>query len=190
MVVFLFSALCAITLGAAPCAPKDTVDRYVINGEAVTGFNGSQLEGKKILDYTIAYKDLKKKVEKIHVITTEGEGSSSFSISSSSSRPTIIVDGKEVSEEAFGKLKTDDISSVTVYKSTTTSTVTNNGSKSSSGTIIVKTKGSDSTVDVYLDGKKLSEKELKNLDLKGNVVSTNVVSQDGKVVIEYVTKKK
>lgn len=69
----ILTAVCAMALGAAPApARPDTVDRYVIDSRKVEHFDGSQLVGKAIDSWTvtIAKSDSRKKVYRVHEITT------------------------------------------------------------------------------------------------------------------------
>ena len=67
----LIAALCAVTLTAqAEEAKRDTIHKYTIDKQPVEHFDGSQLEGKHIAKYIIAYKEGKGVVEKHHVIYT------------------------------------------------------------------------------------------------------------------------
>ncbi len=51
-------------------ARTDTIDRYIINGQTVTRFDGSQLVSKTIVNYDISYKTTPDAVIKEHNITT------------------------------------------------------------------------------------------------------------------------
>lgn len=54
MLTSILSAICALALSATPVqAQADTVNLYIINGEKVTNFDGSQLVGKTISDYKL-----------------------------------------------------------------------------------------------------------------------------------------
>ena len=72
-IVFL-SVFCAVSLcAAARPAQTDTVDLYVIDGQKIAGFDGSQLVGRSIKSYdvtTAVPESGKKKVYRMHNITT------------------------------------------------------------------------------------------------------------------------
>lgn len=54
MLTSILSAVCALALGSsAMTSQADTVNVYMINGEKVTNFDGSQLCGKTVSDYRI-----------------------------------------------------------------------------------------------------------------------------------------
>lgn len=170
------TALCAISFAAAPVdAPKDTVDMFVVNGETISGFDGSVLVGETVRSYTVAFRETGDKVEKLHLIVTEN--------APAKKSPVIVVDGSQVTESEFTALKAEDVLSVNVYKSA----VTYNGSEVENGIILVKTKDGSSEPLIYIDGKKASQKDLKAL--KGRIASTNFLVKDGETVIEYTTAK-
>ena len=56
-------------------APTDTLDKYIINGEQVVKFDGSQLVGKTVSDYkvTVAKSNTADEAVRIHVIRTDGQ---------------------------------------------------------------------------------------------------------------------
>ena len=72
-IIFL-SVFCAVSLcAAARPAQSDTVDLYVIDGQKIAGFDGSQLVGRSIKSYdvtTAVPESGKKKVYRMHNITT------------------------------------------------------------------------------------------------------------------------
>ena len=77
MGTILLSAFCALALNVQSTEiKKDTIDKYVIDKQVVERFDGTQLEGKTISKYIIAYKYAGHVVEKTHVIFTEAASSS------------------------------------------------------------------------------------------------------------------
>lgn len=143
MLTFILSAVCALSLNAAPA---DTLDKYIINGEQVVKFDGSQLVGKTVSDYkvTVAKSITADEAVRIHVIRTDGQKIKAIKSSSVvesfrfenkdaefnidgknysnaevtvlSSTPLYIVDGKKCDKDAFAKIKPESIASMTVYK--------------------------------------------------------------------------
>ena len=108
MRTILLTALCAITIGTQAKVANDTIDKYIIDKQPVEHFDGSQLEGKCISKYMIAYKQGKGVVERHHVIYTGDEAEKTFTIEgdangpiviSKAVDPLIIVDGKEMTLE-------------------------------------------------------------------------------------------
>ena len=74
MLTSILSAVCALALGSsAMTSQADTVNVYMINGEKVTNFDGSQLCGKTVSDYRIgvATNNATGEVSKVHIIKTE-----------------------------------------------------------------------------------------------------------------------
>ena len=143
MLTFILSAVCALSLNAAPA---DTLDKYIINGEQVVKFDGSQLVGKTVSDYkvTVAKSITADEAVRIHVIRTDGQKIKAIKSSSVvesfrfedkdaefnidgknysnaevtvlSSTTLFIVDGKKCDKDAFAKIKPESIASMTVYK--------------------------------------------------------------------------
>ena len=127
-------------------APADTLDKYIINGEQVVKFDGSQLVGKTVSDYkvTVAKSITADEAVRIHVIRTDGQKIKAIKSSSVvesfrfedkdaefnidgknysnaevtvlSSTTVYIVDGKKCDKDAFTKIKPESIASMTVYK--------------------------------------------------------------------------
>ena len=72
MNALLISALFATLAGSNELAAQtDTIDRYIINGQVITAFDGSQLVSKTIVNYVINYKTTSDAVIKEHKITTQ-----------------------------------------------------------------------------------------------------------------------
>lgn len=172
----LIAALCAATFSAqAEEAKRDTIHKYTIDKQVVEHFDGSQLEGKRISKYIIAYKENKGVVEKHHVIYTGGEVDKSFTIEgdadgpivvSKNLGPLIIVDGKEVSEEAMALIKSEDVASVNVFKPSS-KLAKSYGEKGSKGVIMVTTKNVNAVNLSYpliiVDGKEVSNEDFAKL---------------------------
>ena len=89
-------------------SPPDTLDQYIIDNRIVEHFDGSQLEGKKIVSYKIdmvgssGHDHLR-----VHHIRTEGAPKSD---------PAYVIDGKQVSRERFEQLNPEAIKSISVIK--------------------------------------------------------------------------
>ena len=113
MRTLLLTALCAVAISSQAVEEKrDTVDKYIIDKKAVAHFDGSQLEGKRVQKYMIAYKENGNVVEKNHLIYTDGQASIVLSgavtdngiIVENTVEALIVVDGTEVSPESFSKM--------------------------------------------------------------------------------------
>ncbi len=147
MRTILLTALCAITTGTQAKIANDTIDKYIIDKQPVEHFDGSQLEGKCISKYMIAYKQGKGVVERHHVIYTGDEaektirviGSGNGPIVSIAKEPLIFVDGTETSPADFAKIKPEEIAHIEVIKDTDLA-AKQWGSKGLNGVIIVTTK--------------------------------------------------
>lgn len=111
-------------LKAAPLtAAADTLNYYVINGQPVDKFDGSQLEGKKIVSYDITIiTPPDQGPVRVHEILTEGYSHPPVSVqirptvSNDQVDPVYVIDGKQVSKKDFEQLNPADIKSMTVVK--------------------------------------------------------------------------
>ena len=122
---FLFALVSgnAILKAAPLTAAVDTLNYYVINGQPVDKFDGSQLEGKTIVSYdiTIITPPTQGPV-RVHEILTEGYSHPEFSFkirptgASDLVDPVYVIDGKQVSKKDFEQLNPADIKSMTVVK--------------------------------------------------------------------------
>lgn len=147
MRTLLLTVLCAVAISSQAVEEKrDTVDKYIIDKKVVAHFDGSQLEGKRVQKYMIAYKENGNVVEKNHLIYTDGQASIVLSgavpdngiIVDNTVEALIVVDGTEVSPESFSKMNAEDIKSMTVLKEKTA--VMLYGDKGRKGVIVVETK--------------------------------------------------
>ena len=180
MRTILLTALCAITIGTQAKVANDTIDKYIIDKQPIEHFDGSQLEGKRISKYMIAYKQGKGVVEKHHVIYTDAKivrltGNDDKSVSVVT-EPLLIVDGKEISPEDFAKLNSQAIDHIDVLKAGSKAAKEYYGKKGSNGVIIVTTKAakSNATTDgevdflvykalIIVDGKETSPEDFAKL---------------------------
>ena len=118
--LYLLTLLAALICGngilrAEPLMePADTVDHYVIDNQSIRNFDGSQLLGKKIVNYQITTVANGKEVIRIHDINTE-EGRSKFQASMMYD-PVYVLDGKQIQKAEFEKLNPDAIKSMSVIK--------------------------------------------------------------------------
>lgn len=109
----LFAVVCCYGLiRAVPCASaQDTLprQRYVIDNKMVQQFDGSQLEGKKIVSYRISTINAPSKgVIWVHDIHTDA--------AVQSGEPIYVIDGKKVSKRKFENLSPSRIKSMTIVK--------------------------------------------------------------------------
>ena len=121
MLTSILSAVCALALGAsAMTSQADTVNVYMINGEKVTNFDGSQLCGKTVSAYRIcvAANNTTGEVSKVHIIETT-KPVSSFIVNGDhiyGKDVLYVVDGVKTSSLDFIKIKQENIGSMTVCK--------------------------------------------------------------------------
>lgn len=169
MLTTLVSVICALNMGVgSPVA--DTVDVYVIDRVRTEKFDGSQLKGKTVLDYSISRKD----GVRFHTITTM-QGSVLDNLKDLEGKeavinhPVMLVDGVvQENSDILCEIDPKDLQSITViatpgseeakkygdagYKGGVVSVVTKSGAK---------VKGISSTHVVYVvNGKVVTEKEL------------------------------
>lgn len=97
------------TLLAMPTAAPDTLNQYIIDNEEVPVFDGSQLEGKKIVSYRIStIRSSATDAIRIHNIRTKG--------SAQTSEPVYVIDGKLATKRQVEKLNPARIKSMTIVK--------------------------------------------------------------------------
>ena len=169
---------------------KDTIDKYVIDKQTIERFNGTQLEGKTISKYIIAYKDAGNVVEKMHFILT-GNESVSFSntpIKQSKYEGLVIVDGKEMSSDEFSKMNAKDIASMKVYKAGS-KVAESYGEPGKNGVLWITTKANKTSENIYfIDGRRVEKDEVDKLS-PNKIASMTVKKEEGNSVIQIVTKK-
>lgn len=166
MRTLLLTVLCAVAISSQAVEEKrDTVDKYIIDKKAVAHFDGSQLEGKRVQKYMIAYKENGNLVEKNHLIYTDGQASivlagavTDNGIIANNVEALIVVDGIEVSPESFSKMSAEDIKSMTVLKEN--SAVELYGDKGRKGVIVVETKAGKAKPLILVDGHECTPDEI------------------------------
>ncbi len=155
MNALLISALfAALSVSNDLAAPTDTINRYVIDGQTITAFDGSQLVSKTIVKYDINYKNSTEGVIKEHNIKTDKQPqakstssltlrSNGFSMSElegalpEGEKPLLIVDDKEFNG-SIEDIDPETVRSMTVLKGKAAETVW--GEKGKNGVIEIKTK--------------------------------------------------
>jgi aspartate 1-decarboxylase len=199
MRTILLTALCAITIGTQAKVANDTIDKYIIDKQPIEHFDGSQLEGKRISKYMIAYKQGKGVVEKHHVIYTGDEAGKTFTIEGNANGPIvvskmlgplIIVDGKESSNEEMALIKSEDVASVYVFEPGS-EVAKSYGEKGSKGVIKVTTKSANVTIVsdplVIVDGKEISKKELEKIN-PNDITHMEVIKNGSKAAEQWGSK--
>lgn len=193
------TALCAVAIGTQAKVANDTIDKYIIDKQPIERFDGSQLEGKRISKYMIAYKQGKGVVEKHHVIYTGDEAGKTFTIEGDANGPIvvskmlgplIIVDGKEMTHEGLSMIKSEDVASVNVFKPG--SEIANSyGEKGNKGVIMVTTKSANVTIVsdplVIVDGKEISKKELEKIN-PNDITHMEVIKNGSKAAEQWGIK--
>ena len=194
MRTILLTALCTITIGTQAKVANDTIDKYIIDKQPVEHFDGSQLEGKRISKYMIAYKQGKGVVERHHVIYTGDEARKAFTIEGDADGPIvvskmlgplIIVDGKESSNEEMALIKSEDVASVYVFEPGS-EVAKSYGEKGSKGVIMVTTKATSVTKVVepliIVDGKETSQEDFAKIN-SAEIANITVLKPDPAVKI-------
>lgn len=120
MLTTILSALCALTLsGNIATAQADTLNVYMINGDKITNFDGSQLVGKTVSEYRIgiATNNATKEVTKIHMIKTIDQQLTIKPNSDNTVNNVIyVIDGVEASSMDFIQTKQSKIGTMTICK--------------------------------------------------------------------------
>lgn len=191
MGTLLLLAFCTLALNVQSVEiKKDTIDKYVIDKQTIERFNGTQLEGKTISKYIIAYKDAGNVVEKMHFILT-GNESVSFSntpIKQSKYEGLVIVDGKEMSSDDFSKMNAKDIASMKVYKAGS-KVAESYGETGKNGVLWITTKANKTSENIYfIDGRRVEKGEVDKLS-PDRIASVSVNKEEGNSVVLVVTKK-
>ena len=194
MRTILLTALCAVAIGTQAKVANDTIDKYIIDKQPIERFDGSQLEGKRISKYMIAYKQGKGVVEKHHVIYTGDEAGKTFTIEGDANGPIvvskmlgplIIVDGKEMTHEGLSMIKSEDIVSVNVFEPGY-EIAKSYGEKGSKGVIMVTTKATSVTKVVepliIVDGKETSQEDFAKIN-SAEIANITVLKPDPAVKI-------
>ena len=173
MLTSILSAVCAIALSASPVTNRtDTVNTYVINGEKVVNFDGSQLVGKMVTDYKILTTSGK-------ILTASGTGNN---VSHIIKMHMIRTDGKELE---------------TITSSSYVATYCDDKSDDAKLIIIGSNMANESNVsvmtgaggaDVYVDGKKSSLEELKKIS-PDRIASITVYKAGSKEAMELTDDK-
>jgi len=217
MRTLLILGLCATAMMAnAQSAKRDTVTMYVIDGNLIKNFNGSQLRGKTIKTYFIdTTESWNNRVIVVgHAITTTdakhvpGQGIRITTLdgeiqipngtpsTDNTGMPLIIVDGAE----ALAPPTSENIISIEMFEPGSEK-AKRYGERGGNGVMYVTTKkmGQESAEQiVVIDGKKSTEAELKALDskkiksvtlLKGDAAKEYTDNPNVGVVI-VTTKKK
>lgn len=206
MGVFLLSALCAMFFNTHnEEIRKDTIDRYVIDKQIVENFDGTQLEGKTISKYIIAYKDAGSVVERKHVIFTHKNSvtignvgintktngnylNGNSLVSGDVFSGIFIVDGKETSVHELVNLA-NDIEHINVFKPGS-DVAKSYGEKGNNGVIVVTTKTNKNGGHIcFVDGRRVEKSEVDKLS-SDKIESMTVKKEEGTSVIYIVTKKK
>ena len=191
MGTLLLLAFCTLALNVQSVEiKKDTIDKYVIDKQTIERFNGTQLEGKTISKYIIAYKDAGNVVEKMHFILT-GNESVSFSntpIKQSKYEGLVIVDGKEMSSDEFSKMNAKDIAGMKVYKAGS-KVAESYGETGKNGVLWITTKANKTSENIYfIDGRRVEKGEVDKLS-PDRIASVSVNKEEGNSVVLVVTKK-
>ncbi len=207
MGLFLLSALCAMFFNTHnEDMRKDTIDRYVIDKQPIEDFDGTQLEGKTISKYIIAYKDAGNIVERKHVIFTHKNSVTIGKVAGINTTMNgnyldgnrlvsgdifsgiFIVDGKETSVHELVNVA-NDIEHINVFKPGS-DVAKSYGEKGNNGVIMVTTKTNKNGGHVcFVDGHRVDKSEIDKLS-SDKIESMTVKKEEGTSVIYIVTKKK
>lgn len=191
MKTILLSLFCVLALNVkGQEIKKDTIDIYLIDKQVIERFDGSQLEGKTISKYMIAYKHIGNIVEKNHIIITEKEGipMNGKPVKIMKYEGLIIVDGKETAFNDISNLKADEIASMEIYKADS-KVAKSYGEKGKNGVMMITTKTNKTLGNIYfIDGERVKKEDVDKLS-PNKIASMNVSKKEGVSVVDIVTKK-
>ena len=153
---------------------------FIINGEKVENFDGSQLTGKKILSFNVI-KNEKGDIYNVHTddILPDSLKNRPYKVTSKvqyiTPKALLVVDGKEYTG-SINDIKSGDINSINVYKPG--SDVANAyGEKGKNGVLKIFTKASKENILYVVDGKSATSQEVK--DIAPSKISNIVVLKRG-----------
>lgn len=159
----IIAVLCALALGTTTLSAQDhkTSDVYIINGEKVENFDGSQLEGCTISSYKIMNAANASESNTVHFIETTGKTVKSISTQ-------VFVNGKPTTEEDLNSIKSVDVKEIDI-----------------------KGQGNEKTVEIWdgdetvfvLNEKKITAEEFNNI--KPNKIKKVTVKKDAATISKY-----
>ena len=191
MKTILLSVLCTLTLNVQSMeVKKDTIDKYVIDKQIIERFDGTQLEGKTISKYIIAYKNVGNMVEKNHIIITEKHGITlnGKPVQIMKYEGLIIIDGKEATTNELSQLKAEEIAKMENYKAGS-KVAESYGEKAEKGVLWITSKNNKTSENIYfIDGRRAEKDEVDKLS-PNKIASVKVNKKEGNSVIEVTTKK-
>ncbi|MBQ3191858.1 MAG: hypothetical protein IJB61_11655 [Bacteroides sp] len=191
MKTILLSVLCTLTLNVQSMeVKKDTIDKYVIDKQIIERFDGTQLEGKTISKYIIAYKNVGNMVEKNHIIITEKHGITlnGKPVKIMKYEGLIIIDGKEATTNELSQLKAEEIAKMENYKAGS-KVAESYGEKAEKGVLWITSKNNKTSENIYfIDGRRAEKDEVDKLS-PNKIASVKVNKKEGNSVIEVTTKK-
>lgn len=165
MLTSILSAICALTLSSSVMASQaDTTNVYIINGEKVTNFDGSQLVGKTVSDYrTMTSQSASNgnvSVTRTHVIRTDGK-----KIASVNSYTTTVSEGST------------DVAKITII-----------GTGDEKPVTTVQTMSGANGIEVYVDGKKSTVEKMGKIK-PDKIASLTVYKAGSKETAKYTDSK-
>lgn len=141
-------------------------DVYIIDGDTVGNFDGSQLMGKQIVHYTVTQLAGGQHMTVHHITTASGPGKAATrpdAAQAAHAEPLLVVDGA-VCHGNINDVKPDDIAYVDVYKPG--SEVANAyGTRGKNGVIKIFTKKSGSGITYIVDGKVVTKADFNKIKL-------------------------
>ena len=181
---FFVITFIALFVAAASYAQENV---FIINGEKIENFDGSQLTGKKILLFNVI-KDGKGDIYSIHTdeILPDSLRNRPYKVSTKLHYITkdTLANGNNLNNSgSINYIKPGDISSINVYKPG--SDVANAyGEKGKNGVLKIFTKASKDNVSYVVDGKPATSQEVK--DIAPSKISNVVVLKRGsKAAMDY-----
>lgn len=205
-------AVCAILHGTTALSQTaDNATVYIINGEKITNFDGSQLKGKTVTEYRIGTAEKDGKQTTVHFIdVSDGTNADSpytkgkvIHISESAYKMAemdadfnkvkegsdnsglkdalIYVDGKEY-DGKLSDLNGKDIKSVNIYKAGS-DLAKSHGEKGKNGLIMITTKAKLANTVYLIDGKRVEEDAAKKISPK-DIKAITVLKHGSKEAIE------
>lgn len=162
MLTSILSAVCAIVLGSNSIASQgDTLNVYIIDGEKIENFDGSQLVGKTVSDYK-----------------TMTSSSTSNGVTSVTKMHIIKTDGKQIkSANNYSVVTNGEISKVSIV-----------GLDGEYSLADIQVNEGAKEIEIYIDGKKSSRADLGKI-LPEKISSMNIYRAGSAEAIKYTDSK-
>jgi len=210
IIILIACALFYSILTQAQTTGKGSI--YIIDGEKISNFDGSQLKGKTVTEYRIVKAKKNNTQTTVHIIDTSDSllpdslrqkgkivriyssknifpkdsadltGLTGSKGKTSMNKPLVFVDGKEFGGN-MSDLKPSDIKAIQVYKAGSDE-AKRYGDKGNNGVMKITTNKMADNVFYYVNGKRIEEDEFKKISVD-KIKSIKVLKHGSNKAIEF-----